>query len=594
MRLGWPRRVARPRLIWAILGAYLVLATIYNVTVPIFEAPDEFHHYFYIKHLADGDGLPIQRPGQNALWAQEGSQPPLYYAAAALLTRWIDTSDALGLLWFNPHANIGDPTRPGNKNRFVHLPRERWPYHGTVLAMHLIRLFSTLLGAGTVYLTFKLAQGLLPNRPVIASGAAALVAFTPQFDFIHAAVSNDAAITFLSTLSLWWLVQVLQGKDGKVDLALGVTLGLAALAKLSGLFLWPLTGVILAVRAATSHRWRRLWRDGLLIFGIASLISAWWYVRNWRLYGDPTGLNVMIQIVGPRHPPPTLSQLSSEFEGLRISYWALFGWFSILVPRWLYRAMDAISLVAAGGLLWGIWRQGSTRIPRDVWLLTLLAGWFALLLAGLVRWTSLTPGTQGRLLFPAISAGMILMAVGWCRWAPKPWRAYWMGALATFMFLFALACPFWVIRPAYARPALIPEADIPESALTRPIVHGGMARVLGARLSRDTLHPGETTWLTVYWEPLVRFDRDYVVFVHLLTPKGRVIGQMNTWPGLGTMPTRLLRPGKVLVDRYPIQVDHDTPAPTIALVEVGLFDANTQRSEPSTDPDGNPVGKGVG
>jgi len=592
--LGWRKRLTRPRPIWVILLAYLGVATIYNVTVPLFETPDEYHHYFYVKHLADGNGLPVQVPERGDLWAQEGSQPPLYYALAALATRWIDTSDAYELLWFNAHANIGNPTLPGNKNRFVHLPRERWPYHGTVLAVHLIRLLSTLLGAGTVYLTYRVAQALLPGRPVIAHGAAALVAFTPQFDFIHAAVSNDSAIVFLSTLALWWLVRVLQGQDGVTDLALGVTLGLAALAKLSGLFLWLLAAIILVARAGMARRWRRLWRDSLIVFGSALAISGWWYVRNWRLYGDPTGLNVMLQIVGPRENPPTLAQLGKEFEGLRISFWALFGWFSILVPTWIYRVLDAIGVISLGGLLVGLWRRGKPPIPREVWWLTLPTGWLALLFAGLVRWTRLTPGTQGRLLFPAISAVMLLTALGWCQWVPRTWRRYWMGALVGFMFVFTVASPFYVIKPAYARPRYIRPEMVPASARMDPIYHDDLMRVVGAEIQQDTVTPGETLWLTVYWEPLRHFRRDYSVFVHVLTPDGRVIGQVDTWPGMGTLPTRLLRPGTVLPDRYPVLIRHDAPVPTVARVNVGLFDRESQQGIPTFDADGNQMDNLIG
>ncbi len=594
MPLGWLDRLPRPRLIWVILIAYLALAAIYNVTVPPFEAPDEHYHFFYVKHLADGNSLPVQDPEQVGPWAQEGSQPPLYYALAATLIRWIDTNDIDKLLWQNAHANIGNPMQPGNKNRFVHLPYERWPYRGVVLAVHLVRLFSSLLGLGTVYLTFRLASALVPGRPAVAYGAAALVAFTPQFVFIHAAVSNDAAIVFLSTLALWWLVRLLQGRDGWGDVALGVTLGLAALAKLSGLILWPLAGAILIARTGMTGRWRRLWRDGLLIFGIALLISGWWYVRNWQLYGDPTGLNVMLQIAGPRQPPPTLAQLGREFEGLRISFWGLFGWFSILLPVWVYRVLDGISVIAAAGLVWGLGRSSLVRVPREVWLLTLPAGWLMLILAGLVRWTSLTPGTQGRLLFPAIAAGMILVALGWCQWVPRRWRPYWMGALCVFLLAVTLASPFWVIRPAYTPPPFIEPTEVPEEDRISPIIHENLIRVVGARLDRDTLRPGQTLWLTVYWEPLVRFKRDYSVFVHLLTPGGDVIGQTNTWPGLGTLPTRLLRPGKVLRDRYPVPVDPTATAPTIAWVEVGLFDPETRQGLPAFDAQGNEISKAVG
>jgi len=101
--------LAPPRCVAVILVAYLALSLIYNVVVPIFEAPDEPQHFMFVKHLADGKGLPVQGEAANSAWAQEGSQPPLYYLAGALLISGIDTNDVDTLLWVNPHANMGVP-----------------------------------------------------------------------------------------------------------------------------------------------------------------------------------------------------------------------------------------------------------------------------------------------------------------------------------------------------------------------------------------------------------------------------------------------------------------------------------------------------
>ena len=43
-----------------VLGLYLALAVTYSVVTPIFEASDELWHYPFVKHLADGGGLPVQ------------------------------------------------------------------------------------------------------------------------------------------------------------------------------------------------------------------------------------------------------------------------------------------------------------------------------------------------------------------------------------------------------------------------------------------------------------------------------------------------------------------------------------------------------
>ncbi|MCU0510681.1 MAG: hypothetical protein MUC34_20390, partial [Anaerolineae bacterium] len=66
-----------------------MLATIYSIVVPPFEAPDEIWHMAFVQHVAAGKGLPIATPNTQELWRQQGTQAPLYYLGAAALTFWI-------------------------------------------------------------------------------------------------------------------------------------------------------------------------------------------------------------------------------------------------------------------------------------------------------------------------------------------------------------------------------------------------------------------------------------------------------------------------------------------------------------------------
>ena len=94
---------------------FVILGVVYSLATPIFEASDELWHYPVVKHIADGRGLPVQRPGVEAPWQQEGSQPPGYYALAALVTAWIDTDDLSEVRWLNPMANTGQSTGCGQQ-----------------------------------------------------------------------------------------------------------------------------------------------------------------------------------------------------------------------------------------------------------------------------------------------------------------------------------------------------------------------------------------------------------------------------------------------------------------------------------------------
>ena len=48
--------IRRQRWLLAILALYVMLAMLYSVVNPLFEAPDEVWHYEYVRWLAEGKG----------------------------------------------------------------------------------------------------------------------------------------------------------------------------------------------------------------------------------------------------------------------------------------------------------------------------------------------------------------------------------------------------------------------------------------------------------------------------------------------------------------------------------------------------------
>jgi hypothetical protein len=244
-------RVRRSWVLAAILVLFVALSILYNVYTPVFESPDELQHTAFVAWLDDHGALPVVTKDKPGPWEQEGTQPPLYYWLATALTGWQPHDAADRLANVNPHAGgIGDPKRPDNKNRVIHDPaQESWPYHGTVLFVHLLRLVSTLIAVGTLLAVYRLGRTVFPDRPGIALGMVGLVAFIPQFLFLSASVNNDNLVILICS----WTVVLLASWLCTARLpswlalgALGLLLGLAALSKLSGLFLWPLAAATLA------------------------------------------------------------------------------------------------------------------------------------------------------------------------------------------------------------------------------------------------------------------------------------------------------------------------------------------------------------
>jgi 4-amino-4-deoxy-L-arabinose transferase-like glycosyltransferase len=335
-----------------VLILFAALGVLYSLATPIFEASDERWHYPVVKYVADGQGLPVQDPAVSTPWHQEGSQPPLYYMLAAGLTFWIDTGDFEEVQRPNPHAIVGMPQVVGNKNMFLHTGRENWPWRGTALAVHLIRLLSVGLGMVTVWLTWRVAGQLWPGDGRVWLVGAMLTAFNPMFLFISASVNNDNLAAPLAAGSALVLLRALRrGQRLQDGIWLGILMGLGALTKLSVMALLPVAAAVLTWDAWRRRSWRIWLLNGVVIMVGLALIAGWWYWRNWTLYGDPTGVSRMLDIAGRRDETLNLRGLWAEFEGFRISYWALFGGVSILADRWVYTILDGLILVAGVGIL---------------------------------------------------------------------------------------------------------------------------------------------------------------------------------------------------------------------------------------------------
>jgi len=603
-----PAFIRRNLGITVILVAFAVLGVLYSVVNPLAEAPDEDWHYDYVKYVADGRGLPVQHfdPSKNIVHGTVGHHPPLYYGLSALLTFWINTDDADRLLWDNPHFLAGLPhlSAFGNKNRIIHTDIEAFPYRGTALAMHLVRLLSVLFSGITVLTTYLIALEIFPDWKPLALGAAALNAFNPQFLFIGARISNDTAVTAFSALVLLGTIRLLKRGATKGRLVwLGVTLGLALLSKISALALLPLVAVGLAIRAIRQRSPGSLFKWGLVVFSLAFLIAWWPYLRNWLLYRDPLATNVWLATVNLRLPTPSLIELSEEFWGLEISFWAIFGWMNILVPEVIYQSLAVMTRLAALGLLFLVLRQFASREPESIieggrfstliakWQsflgirrrldrpaqlgLLLLGLWFALLFISLLRFMQIQFGAQGRYLFPAIPAISIFIFLGLSQFVPQRYSGVLAGVIGGALFLLAVICPFVYIAPAYAKPPVIAAEDIPAEAHRLDVNFGDKIRLLACQPDKGAVKRGDPLSVTLYWQPLAEMEQDYNVFIHVLGRDEQVIAQEDTYPGMGSYPTSLWQVGGVIKDTYGMYVRPESKAPSRFRVEVGVYDRST-------------------
>ena len=586
-----------------LLGLYIVLGIVYSVTTPIMEASDELWHYPMAKYIADHWSLPVQEPGVETPWRQEGSQPPLYYWVSAVLTSWIDTSDLAQVRWTNPHADSGIIRPDGNTNLIVHSPAERFPWRGSVLAIHLIRFLSVGMGAGIVYLTYLLAVEIWPRRVGTALGAAAITAFNPMFCFISGSVNNDNLAMLLGAAGIWLLVRAVR-RHGAARPAcrsvwwrdvtvLGAVLGLGMLTKPSTVGLLLLAALAVSYVAWRRRSWWHFWTGGTVTAGLVLLIAGWWFVRNAVLYdGDWMGIERFIVVLGYRDPPATMRQLWGERHGFMMAFWGLFGGVNVPMPAWVYGALNGAALVSALGLVVGLVRRAVRRGPKAAWRcaiscptvhslqLALLLLWPVLVVVPWITWATRTWSSQGRLVFTAMSAWSTWAALGLGYLMPGRWSSVLPACVGVFMLGIAVWAPGGVIAPAY-RPPVLPAGEEPHPEHVLRADLGGQLRLLGYDLEAESARPGGAFRFTLYWEAQTTMDRSWSIFCHILDQEtGLPLATRDRYPGQGLLATTRMQPGLRWADRYVVELPETAYAPGEAMLEIGLYDVTNNERPP--------------
>ena len=555
-----------------LLAAYLLLGVLYSSTTPVFEASDEIWHYPVVREIRNNHRLPVQIPGQETDWAQEGSQPPLYYAIAAGLTAGIDDSDYEQVMLLNPFVKAGVPGTPDNVNFVAHPPGQGPWQGGTVLAVYLIRWLSLLMGAGMVYFSWRLARTVYPAKKNIALLAAALVAFNPMILFINASANNDNLLMLLATVTLWLLAdELMAGKPGVHPgrtLLLGFLLGMAALTKVSGLMLLPIAALALTITAWRQRNWRSWLLRGLMLAAAVAIIAGWWYVRNWQLYGDPFGTARMALIAGSRPEGFGLADLLREWPSFWYADWGVFGAFNVLAPRWFCWLAAALVIAAAAGLTLRLVRAIRRR-DLHTWPVHLVLSAFLLLtLIGIVRWSLMTPASQGRLLFGGASAIALYLATGVLSLIPLRRQTQTVAGISLLWFASALLIPFISIFPAYRPPR--PIAALPANAAALDVRYDENIHLLGYALHRPAITAGEPLEITLYWQTDAAIAENLDLSLNGLGFHEENVAKLDTWPGSGLLPTSFWQPGVIYPDHYRIATRPDADTPTLLRLAVSF------------------------
>jgi hypothetical protein len=127
------------------------------------------------------------------------------------------------------------------------------------------------------------------------------------------------------------------------------------------------------------------------------------------------------------------------------------------------------------------------------------------------------------------------------------------------------------------RPGMEPIVPQPVNARLGESIH-----LVGYRLAKAQVVPGDTLLLTLYWRADALIEKDYTVFTHLQGPDGQLAAQQDNPPARGARPTSGWEPGALIEDPYEIQIPPDA-LPGYYPLGTGMYNLATLERLPAYD-----------
>ncbi|MDX1686389.1 MAG: hypothetical protein R3248_00265, partial [Candidatus Promineifilaceae bacterium] len=344
----------------------------------------------------------------------------------------------------------------------------------------------------------------------------------------------------------------------------------------------PFTAGVLLWRA--HRRGDSIWSASLhfafFVLAPALAVGGWLLWRNWTLYGDVTAANQFVRLAGGDRGY-TLAQALAELPGAWDSLFAVFGWFNVRAPGWVYWLWDGIVLLALVGIgarhlqapsagkpdkeTGGAERGSDGRLTANFGATIWLGGWVLLVVGALLTFMMRTPAAQGRLLFPAL----LPLALGLAYGLDGVGRHARLAAPAL-AFLTAVYCLVAVIPSAYARPPLLHDEPLPAGTVPVDVEMGqGLSLVAYAR-ETGVVRPGEVAWTTLYWRRNSRPEEAPELVIELFGREGTLVGKYHGYHGRGLYPATLWPSDAVVADRVGVRLTQGMETPTNVTVQVRL------------------------
>lgn len=597
--------------LYFLLVMYLLLATGYNIIFPTLNADDadETAHFRYIHWISEQNRLPTttEERRQAGVRAKDG-YPPFYQILTAMFaSSWDDGGDTAFIRQRNDTAVLVREVRNGHW--LFHTIAMQLPYEGPFLLWHLGRLFSSLLGALTIALTYFLTLELFPNRRSLAILAAASIAFIPRFVFTTSNLSDDPLLAALMAGYLLVMMRILKTGGRWFHFVLvGLLLGLGLVTKLSVAPIPVVAVLFLAFVARRQHwGWPLLIQRLVLIGAAAIVISSWWPVFTIWNFSEIEEHGLLIGVFNAVVPDVasniTGAELLYTLQGVEsdvrltghdsyldwLIYFTRVFWEVYINVADRFLVLDQV--IWLSWLLFGLAAVGfALSWPRLTSLQRTALGFLLLHLAALLPLMLIRHAVNGasnetaqarHLLMPGAAAVGLLLAIGWSYYA-QPRSLRWLRPLMPGLLL------FWSVAQLnalyYFYPSPLPVAidaaarqRVPEPDVQISQKYFDAVELIGYK---TTVNPTKLT-VTLIWESHKPTAKDYLTEVVLLNANGQIVSNWLGYSANGGYPTRAWYPGDQVFDEIELPI-FDLP-PGSYTIEAFLVDTFTEPRQRVTE-----------
>jgi hypothetical protein len=237
-----------------LLGAWALLIANNITKVPYHVGFDVNGHLEYVLYLLRNHSIPLANEG----WAM--FQSPLYHLVSAPLYAVFTAA------------------------------------FSSVRVVEALRIVPLFCGAMQVQLCYLALKEVYPDREDLQILGTVLGGLLPMNLYMSQNLGNEPLVGMLSSATIVVALQLQRNPltrwSSRTFVLLGLLLGLALLTKLTGLLLFaPVAALILYVAWLRRERDPRVVKSTAValatVFGVASVVCGWYYVRNWILLGKP-------------------------------------------------------------------------------------------------------------------------------------------------------------------------------------------------------------------------------------------------------------------------------------------------------------------